>query len=96
MILIKALVTAGPNHPSYTEGLEMQANVFVDSDNWSEAESKALRRLGELGWESTMVKDSMHIPDGSDLSHLKANLVEAWNLAKELGVSLIVYPPRAN
>jgi hypothetical protein len=95
MIILKALVTAGPNHPTYPTGLEVQASVFVDSDDWPGAEALAATKLRELGWYSLNIKESVRLPTRPDLSSFTPQLHEAFNLAKNLGIALVVYPPRA-
>jgi hypothetical protein len=95
MIILKSTMTAGDNHPSYSTGQEMRANVFVNCSDWAEAESKAASRLSELGWVSYTFKDAVRLPEDVDLSSMKEQLREAVQLALNHGVALIVYPPSA-
>ena len=95
MIILKSTLTAGSNHPTYSAGQEMQANIFVNSSDWSEAESKAASKLSELGWESYQFKDAVRLSEDVDMSSMKDQLREAVQLALTLDVALVVYPPSA-
>ncbi len=95
MIILKSTLIAGRNHPNYPAGQELQANIFVNSLDWSEAENKAAFRLSELGWESYQFTNAVKLSEDVDLSSMKDQIREAVQLAFDLGVALIVYPPSA-
>ena len=95
MIVLKAFVTAGPDHPTFAAGSEVQAHIAVDSADWADAESRAAARLSELGWQSPRFEGAISLPDNPDLSHVSSQLREAVGLAKDLGVALVVYPRAA-
>jgi hypothetical protein len=94
MIAIKALVAAN-EHPNYPPGLQAQAHIFVDTDDWVEAEERAKVRLAEFGWSFLSAKDSLRIPNDSDSTSWSSNMAEAFRQAKEHGVAHVAYPASA-
>lgn len=94
MHIFKAFVTAGPKHPTYPEGMEMRASVFVDARHEQEAVEKATTRLLELGWHSLRISETVLLPPNPELSALRPQLRQALALAEDVGVAPIAYPPR--
>jgi len=94
MIAIKALVQAN-EHPNYPPGLQARAHVFVDTDDWVEAEERAKVRLAEFGWAFMLANDSIRIPNDSDSTDWSPNMAEAFRQAKELGVAHVAYAASA-
>lgn len=95
MHVFKLRVVAGPHHPTHLAGIPMDAHCLVNSADAELARRQANERLAELGWESATFDKSTLLPPNPDLSGQSATMLEAYALAKRLGVSLVVYTPRA-
>jgi hypothetical protein len=65
---------------------------MVDSEDTDSARQRASNRLFELGWASIEFGETVLLPSNPDTSSFNKVMLEAVDLAKELGVSLIVYP----
>jgi hypothetical protein len=92
VIIFKLSVTASSAHPTYLSGIEMAAICMVDSRDADLARQRAAVRLHELGWSSMTFKETVLLPLNPDTSAYSQVMVEALSDARELGVSLIVYP----
>ena len=92
MHIFRLYVTAGPNHPTHLAGQQMDAICMVDSSDTDQARQKAADRLAELGWASVTFRETMLLAPDPDISGFSPLLAEAFGDAKDLGVSLIVYP----
>ncbi len=92
MIIFKLTVSASPAHPTYPPGVEIAAICMVDSADLDDARQWAADRLFELGWESITFDQSVLLPPDPDTSAFDVVMLGALGDAKELGVSLIVYP----
>ena len=92
MHIFRLYVTAGLNHPTYSSGTQLDAICMVDSSDGNEARLRASDRLGELGWVSVTYRETIVLPPDPDTSGFNHVMLDAIRLAKELGVSLIVYP----
>jgi len=96
MIIFKLSVTAGPAHPTYPAGVAIAAICMVDSQDADQARGRATDRLFELGWSSMTFEQTVLLPSTPDTSGWTEVMIEALGDAKELGVSLIVYPEPAS
>jgi len=92
MHIFRLFVTAGPSHPTHLAGVPFDAICMVDSSDTDQARHKASDRLAELGWASVIFKDTILLPPAPDVSGLNQVMLDAYRNAKDLGVSLIVYP----
>jgi len=92
MHIFRLYVTAGPSHPTYPSGVRLDAICMVDSSDTDQASEKASHRLTELGWASVTFKDTILLPSDPDISGFNQVMLDAIRDAKDLGVSLIVYP----
>src|SRR5688500_6365832 len=92
MHIFRLYVTASPAHPTHLAGVQMDAICMVDSSDTDQARQKASDRLTELGWASVTFRDTILLPPDPDISHFNQVMLEAFGDARELGVSLIVYP----
>ena len=92
MHIFRLYVTAGPGHPTHFAGVQLDAICMVDSSDTDEARQKASDRLAELGWASATFRDTILLPPSPDISGFNQVMLDAFGAAKDLGVSLIVYP----
>jgi hypothetical protein len=92
MHIFRLYVTAGPGHPTHFAGVQLDAICMVDSPHTDEARQKASDRLAELRWASATFRDTILLPPNPDISGFNQVMLDAFQDAKELGVSLIVYP----
>jgi len=92
MHIFRMFVTAGPNHPTHFAGVRLNAICMVDSSDTDQARLKASDRLAELGWASVTFGDTILLPPDPDTSGFNQVMLDAFRDAKNLGVSLIVYP----
>ena len=92
MHIFRLYVTASPKHPTYSAGVELDAICMVDSSDTDQARHKASDRLAELGWASLTFRDTILLPPNPDISGFNQVMSDAFRDAKDLGVSLIVYP----
>jgi hypothetical protein len=95
MHIFRLLVTAGPGHPIYSVGLQLEAICMVASSDAEEAHLAATNRLAELGWASVALRDTILLPPNPDISGLNQVMRDAFQEAGDSGVSLIVYPEPA-
>ena len=92
MHIFRLFVTAGPSHPTHFSGVHLDAICMVDSSDTDQARHKASDRLAELGWASVTFRDTILLPPDPDVSGFSQVMLDAFRDAKDIGVSLIVYP----
>ena len=92
MHIFRLYVTASSTHPTQLAGVQTDAICMVDSSDTDLARQKASARLAELGWASVTFRDTVLLPPDPDISGFNQVMLEAFGDARELGVSLILYP----
>ena len=94
MIAIKAHVEAC-GHATYPDGFHAQAHVFVRTDDWSQADELAGRRLTDFGWKTLSFSGSVKLPENADTTGMSAISAEAFLQASEFGIAHVAYPKSA-
>lgn len=94
MHVLRATLQADPDHPDYAPGKTVAAVIMVDIAvaDAAAARGKATDRLFELGWRQVEFGTIVLLPESLDFTGFGSDLREAYEDARRLGVSVVLYP----
>ena len=92
MILVQAVLVAGPKHVKYAAGTSLTAVMFVKAQTDDDMETVASRELAELGWATMSIERFKHLTDLEQFNGMDTVEALAYWEAVETGFGIIVFP----